>query len=75
MQQAELQRKAQKDLVDAAVSTQRVELEKVKTVVDAKQDQIKLDADVKKEIDKLDLEIFKTVTTPPPTPSSNNKKE
>ena len=75
LQQAELQRKAQKDLVDAAVSTQRVELEKVKTVVDAKQDQIKLDADVKKEIDKLDLEIFKTVTTPPPTPSSNNKKE
>ena len=75
LQQADLQRKAQKDLVDAAVSAQRVELEKVKTVVDAKQDQVKLDADTRRETDKLDLEIFKAVTTPPPSPPSNNKKE
>ena len=75
LQQADLQRKAQKDLVDAAVSTQRVELEKVKTVVDAKQDQVKLNADTRRETDKLDLEIFKAVTTPPPTLPSNNKKE
>ena len=74
LQQAELIRKAQKDAADVAVNAQRVEIEKVRAVVDAKQDQIKLDADTQRESDKLDLEIFKTVTTPPPVPP-NNKKE
>jgi len=74
LQQAELIRKAQKDAADVAVNAQRVEIEKVRAVVDAKQDQIKLDADTQRESDKLDLEIFKTVTTPPPAPP-NNKKE
>ena len=72
LQQAELMRKAQKDAADVAISAQQVELDKVKTVVDAKQSQVKVDADTQRESDKLDLEIFKTVTTPPP---SNNKKE
>ena len=72
LQQAELMRKAQKDKADVAISAQQVELDKVKTVVDAKQSQVKVDADTRRESDKLDLEIFKTVTTPPP---SNNKKE
>ena len=72
LQQAELMRKAQKDAADVAISAQQVELDKVKTVVDAKQSQVKVDADTRRESDKLDLEIFKTVTTPPP---SNNKKE
>ena len=72
LQQAELMRKAQKDAADVAISAQQVELDKVKTVVDAKQSQVKVDADTQRESDKLDLEIFKAVTTPPP---SNNKKE
>ena len=75
LQQAELMRKAQKDAADVAISAQQVELDKVKTVVDAKQSQVKVDADTRRESDKLDLEIFKTVTTPPPTSPSNNKKE
>ena len=75
LQQAELMRKAQKDKADVAISAQQVELDKVKTVVDAKQSQVKVDADTRRESDKLDLEIFKTVTTPPPIPPSNNKKE
>jgi hypothetical protein len=71
LQQAELQRKAQKDQADVALSAQQIELDKTELLVEAEKDKIKINADIQKESDKLDLEIFKTVTTPPP----NNRKE
>jgi len=43
-----------------------VELDKAEMVLDAKKEQLKVDANTQKEADKLDLEIFKAVTTPPP---------
>ena len=66
LQQADLLRKAQKDMADVAVAAQQVELDKTEMVLDAKKEQIKVDANTQKEADKLDLEIFKAVTTPPP---------
>jgi hypothetical protein len=71
LQQAELMRKAQKDQTDAATNAQRVENEQAGIVIDAQKAKVKIDAEVKKESDKLDLEIFKAVTTPPP----NNRRE
>ena len=65
LQQAELMRKAQKDQVDAAIDAQRVETEQAGVLVQAAKDKVKVQADVIKESDKLDLEIFKAVTEPP----------
>ena len=65
LQQADLQRKAQKDQVDAAIDAQRVETEQAGVLVQAAKDKVKVQADVLKESDKLDLEIFKAVTNPP----------
>ena len=65
LQQADLQRKAQKDQVDAAIDAQRVETEQAAVLVQASKDKVKVQADVLKESDKLDLEIFKAVTNPP----------
>ena len=65
LQQAELMRKAQKDQVDAAIDAQRVETEQAGVLVQAAKDKVKVQADVLKESDKLDLEIFKAVTNPP----------
>ena len=65
LQQADLSRKAQKDMADVAVAAQQVELDKTEMVLDAKKEKIKIDANTQKEADKLDLEIFKAVTTPP----------
>ena len=71
LQQAELQRKTQKDTADAAISAQQIEIEKTELLVGAEKDKIKIDADMQRESDKLDLEIFKAVTTPSPS----NRKE
>ena len=65
LQQADLQRKAQKDQVDAAIDAQRVETEQAGVLVQAAKDKVKVRADVLKESDKLDLEIFKAITNPP----------
>ena len=65
LQQADLQRKAQKDQVDAAIDAQRVETEQAGVLVQAAKDKVKVQADVLKESDKLDLEIFKAITNPP----------
>ena len=65
LQQAELMRKAQKDQVDAAIDAQRVETEQAGVLVQAAKDKVKVQADVLKESDKLDLEIFKAITNPP----------
>jgi len=75
MQKADMLRKVQKDAADSVLDAQRIEIDKVKTVIDAKESQIKLDADIKRDAAKLDLETFKELTTPPPIPPSNNKKE
>ena len=66
LQQADLLRKAQKDMADVAVAAQQVEIDKTEMVLDAKKEKLKVDANTRKESDKLDLEIFKVVTTPPP---------
>ena len=65
LQQADLQRKAQKDQVAAAIDAQRVETEQAGVLVQAAKDKVKVQANVLKESDKLDLEIFKAVTNPP----------
>ena len=65
LQQAELMRKAQKDQVDAAIDAQRIETEQAGVLVQAAKDKVKVQADVLKESDKLDLEIFKAITNPP----------
>jgi len=65
LQQADLQRKTQKDSVDTAIDAQRVETEQAAVLVQASKDKVKVQADILKESDKLDLEIFKTITNPP----------
>ena len=61
---AEQQRKVQSDKVDAIIEAQKLELEKTSLIVDAQKDKVKVDAALKADADKLDLEIFKTVTAP-----------
>ena len=60
----EQQRKAQSDKVDSVLEAQKLELEKTSLVVNAQKDKVKLDSALKADADKLDLEIFKTVTAP-----------
>ena len=69
LQQADLLRKAKKDKADIAISAQQSELDKAELVLSAKKDKLKIDAGTQKEADKLDLEIFKVVTSP----STNNR--
>jgi hypothetical protein len=57
---AEQQRKVESDKVDALLEAKKLELEKASIAVDAAQAKVK----AKTETDKLDLEIFKSVTTP-----------
>ena len=62
LREAEAQRKAQRDQADIAVNAQRVENEQTGLVIDAQKAKLKVDADLRQEADKLDLEIFKAVT-------------
>tara|TARA_R110000796_G_scaffold130961_1_gene246644 strand:- start:3565 stop:6024 length:2460 start_codon:yes stop_codon:yes gene_type:complete len=64
LRMAEQQRKAQSDKVGAIIEAQKLELEKTSLIVDAQKDKVKVDAALKADADKLDLEIFKTVTAP-----------
>jgi hypothetical protein len=57
---AEQQRKVEADKIDALLEAKKLELEKASIAVDAAQAKVK----AKTETDKLDLEIFKSVTTP-----------
>ena len=70
LQQADLLRKAKKDKADIAISAQQSELDKAELVLNAKKDKLKIDTSTQKEADKLDLEIFKVVTSP----STNNRR-
>ena len=70
LQQADLLRKAQKDKADIAVSAQQSELDKAELMLSAQKDKLKIDTTTQKEADKLDLEIFKAVTSP----STNNRR-
>ena len=70
LQQADLLRKAKKDKADIAISAQQSELDKAELVLSAKKDKLKIDTSTQKEADKLDLEIFKVVTSP----STNNRR-
>ena len=56
----EQQRKVEADKIDALLEAKKLELEKASIAVDAAQAKVK----AKTETDKLDLEIFKSVTTP-----------
>ena len=56
----EQQRKVEADKIDALLEAKKLELEKASIAVDAAQAKVKS----KTETDKLDLEIFKSVTTP-----------
>ena len=56
----EQQRKVEADKIDALLGAKKLELEKASIAVDAAQAKVK----AKTETDKLDLEIFKSVTTP-----------
>jgi hypothetical protein len=56
----EQQRKVESDKIDALLEAKKLELEKASIAVDAAQAKVK----AKTETDKLDLEIFKSVTTP-----------
>ena len=60
IKQAEVQRKAQKDATDAAISKEKLNLEKTKVQLDAQEKGVRLQADKVKEDNKLDLELFKT---------------
>lgn len=62
IQQAELARKAQKDQVDSAIDAQKVENEQAALLVDAQKAKLKVDSDMLKDAEKLDLEVYKTVT-------------
>jgi hypothetical protein len=62
IRQSEQRRKAQKDTTDAAINAQRVENEQTGLIIDAQKAKLKVDADLRQETDKLDLEIFKAVT-------------
>ena len=57
---AEQQRKSEADRTDALLAAKKLELEKASVAIDAKQANMKDQV----ESDKLDLEIFRTVTTP-----------
>jgi len=70
LQQADLLRKAEKDKADIAVSAQQSELDKAELMLSAQKDKLKIDTNTQKEADKLDLEIFKAVTSP----STNNRR-
>jgi hypothetical protein len=56
----EQQRKVEADKIDALLEAKKLELEKASIAVDAARAKVK----AKTETDKLDLEIFKSVTTP-----------
>jgi hypothetical protein len=56
----EQQRKVEADKIDALLGAKKLELEKASIAVDAARAKVK----AKTETDKLDLEIFKSVTTP-----------
>tara|TARA_R100001594_G_scaffold115686_2_gene150565 strand:+ start:3026 stop:5476 length:2451 start_codon:yes stop_codon:yes gene_type:complete len=69
LQQAELMRKAQKDQVDAAIDAQQIKIDEAELLVEAEKSRIKVDADMRKAADKMDIDILKEVTKP------NNKRE
>lgn len=69
--QAEVQRKAQKDVADVQIrmaeQQRKVEADKIDALFEAKKleiDAVEAEVKQKAETEKLDLEIFKTVTTP-----------
>jgi len=64
LQQAELMRKAQKDQVDAAIDAQQIKIDEAELLVEAEKSRVKVDADMRKAADKMDIDILKEVTKP-----------
>jgi hypothetical protein len=67
LRQADLVRKAQNDAATKAMDAQKIKLDQAALVVEAEKENIKLNNKARADSDRLDLEIFKTVTTPPKT--------
>jgi hypothetical protein len=61
IKQAEVQRKTQKDQADVAIDKEKLNLEKTKVQLDAAEKGVKLQVDKRKEDNKQDIEIFKTL--------------
>ena len=61
IKQAEVQRKAQKDAADAAIDREKVEIEKTKVEIDAKEKGVKLAKEKVEADNKLNLDILKTI--------------
>ena len=61
IKQAEVQRKVQKDQADAAIDKEKLDLEKTKVQLDAAEKGVKLQVEKRKEDNKQDMEIFKTL--------------
>ena len=69
MQQAELQikaqeveRKAKKDQADATIQAEKLKLDKAEVQIKAEKENVKLEADKVEKDNKLDMELFKTLT-------------
>lgn len=61
IKQAEVQRKVQKDAADAAIDREKVEIEKTKVEIDAKEKGVKLAKEKVEADNKLNLDILKTI--------------
>ena len=64
---AEVQRKAAKDQAEVQIDKEKLELEKTKVKLNAQEKGVKLQVDKRKEENKNEMEIFKTV--------ENNKRK
>ena len=64
LQQAELQRKSQKDEADVVMDAQQIKNSQAELLIEAEKSKVKIDADMRKEADKLDLELLKVITNP-----------
>jgi hypothetical protein len=60
--QAQLQQKAQKDLVDSALEAEKLKIDQQELQLDAQKEGVKLAADRRKDNTKLDLELAKMMT-------------
>ena len=59
---AEVERKAEKDRVDAIIESQKLALEKEKLQISAQKDNVRLDAEHKRVADQTKMELFRMLT-------------
>ena len=61
---ADQQRKMEADKIASTLEAKKLSLEEAALVMNAQKDKLKIDAGIQADTDKLDLEIFRAVTTP-----------